>query len=199
MLDRLVADQHGGEGGPGIGAGSAAPDFSLPSTDGGTVSLAGLRGENDLLYFSEGVGCDPCFTQMLEIEANQTRFDDLGVTLLPVMVNPAQAVAAELARFGLQTPVLVDATMDVSRARHPGARPPRRAPGPQLRPDRLGRCDPLAGRLPLDARVGGQPGVGRGGCPPGVSVDPSEPGPIARVPLVVRARGWQRARRAPWE
>lgn len=107
----------GGDGGTGdVTGGTRAPAFSLPATDGRTVSLDGLAGSNVLLYFNEGAGCDACFTQMVEIEQSLNRLEDLGVRFVPVMTNPAAPVRAELARFGLTTPVLIDASKEVSRA-----------------------------------------------------------------------------------
>lgn len=99
-----------------IATGARAPAFSLPTTDGRTVSLASLEGSNVLLYFNEGVGCDSCFSQLAEIEKSQARLDELGVTLLPFMPNPAPEVRKELARFGLRTPALIDTSLDVARA-----------------------------------------------------------------------------------
>lgn len=43
------------------GPGTAAPTFSLPSTAGGTFNLAAYRGKTVLLYFQEGLTCQPCW------------------------------------------------------------------------------------------------------------------------------------------
>jgi peroxiredoxin len=96
--------------------GSSAPDFELASTDGNPVSLADHRGHDVLLYFSEGVGCDACFYQQAKIEAEQQRFTDAGLTVVPVVVNPAPEVRRELDRFGLTTPFLIDPDRSVSAA-----------------------------------------------------------------------------------
>ena len=99
-----------------INVGSKAPAFSLASTGGGTVTLASLAGRNTLLYFSEGVGCDPCFTQMVELQQQQAQLNQLGITLVPIMTNPAGAVTQEMQRFRLSYPVLIDASKSVSSA-----------------------------------------------------------------------------------
>jgi peroxiredoxin len=96
--------------------GATAPPFSLASTTGATVSLADHRGHDVLLYFSEGVGCDACFYQQARIEAEQQTFDDAGLTIVPVVVNPAADVVRELDRFGLTTPFLIDSDRSVSDA-----------------------------------------------------------------------------------
>jgi len=96
--------------------GSPAPEFELSSTDGDVVSLADHRGHDVLLYFSEGVGCDACFYQQAQIEASQQAFADAGLTVLPVVVNPAADVRRELDRFGVTTPFLIDPDRSVSDA-----------------------------------------------------------------------------------
>jgi len=95
-------------------SGLRAPDFALPATDGSTRSLAGYLTEGKaLLYFSMGPGCDGCFLQIPEAEQ---RLTDLGLTLVPIMVDPAPVVAAEARRFGISTPILIDADRAVSSA-----------------------------------------------------------------------------------
>ena len=96
--------------------GSSAPAFELASTDGKSVSLADHRGHDVVLYFSEGVGCDACFYQQAKIEAEQQRFTDAGLTVVPVVVNSAADVRRELDRFGLTTPFLLDSDRRVSAA-----------------------------------------------------------------------------------
>ena len=99
----------------GSAAGSA-PGFSLASTDGTTVSLADFRGRDVLLYFNEGVGCDACFYQMAELEADQPVLRERGLTILPIVVNTEPDVRREMARFGVSTPFLIDADRGVSNA-----------------------------------------------------------------------------------
>jgi len=100
----------------GEGVGAQAPTFTLPSTGGGSVSLADFRGKDVLLYFSEGVGCDTCFYQMRDLEQNATILSADGLTVLPIVVNRADQVGSELNRFGLRTPFLIDADESVSDA-----------------------------------------------------------------------------------
>ncbi len=88
--------------------------FELPTTDGQTVGLDQELAKGDiLLYFSMGVGCDGCFAQIPEIDAAVA---ERGLELLPIMVDPAPMVAAEAARFGIDTPILIDADRAVSEA-----------------------------------------------------------------------------------
>lgn len=88
--------------------------FELTATDGRTISLDKTLAEGDaLLYFSMGVGCDGCFAQIPELEAAMAA---RGITLLPIMVDPAPMVATEAARFGIEGPILIDSGARVSGA-----------------------------------------------------------------------------------
>lgn len=95
-----------------------APNFILPSTTGNAVSLSSLRDRPVLLYFSEGVGCDACFYQMVDIEAHQAEFTRLGIAVLPIVMNPIDQVRQQMARFGLHDPYLIDSTGQVSSEYH---------------------------------------------------------------------------------
>ena len=94
----------------------SAPGFTLTATDGKTVSLASYRGHDVVLFFNEGAGCDACFYQMREFEQHAAQFTRAGITILPIVMDPAVQVRPELASFGLHTPYLIDATGSVSRA-----------------------------------------------------------------------------------
>jgi len=102
-------------GGGDVPAGRA-PAFTLASTGGGSVSLADYQGKDVLLYFNEGVGCDACFYQMVELEKHGRELSRAGITVLPVSVNPIDQVRDALAQFGLRTPWLIDADKQVSTA-----------------------------------------------------------------------------------
>ncbi|HEX9642864.1 MAG TPA: redoxin family protein [Acidimicrobiia bacterium] len=91
-----------------------AVPFVLEGTDGRTVSLDQSLADGDaLLYFSMGVGCDGCFAQIPELEAAVA---ERGLTLVPIMVDPPDAVAHEAARFGIDRPILIDQGARVASA-----------------------------------------------------------------------------------
>lgn len=93
-----------------------APGITLTATNGKTVRLDSYRGHDVVLYFSEGVGCDTCFYQMPVFEQHAAQLTQAGITILPIVMNPASQVRPELASFGLHTPYLIDTTGAVSRA-----------------------------------------------------------------------------------
>jgi peroxiredoxin len=101
------------QGGETLATG-AAPAFDLPTSDGASISLEAMRGHPVLLYFSEGVGCDSCFAQLADIEASSSAFDQLGVHIVPIMVNQASDVTLATADFGIRTPIALDTTKVVS-------------------------------------------------------------------------------------
>jgi len=84
-----------------------APDFTLPTSDGRAVSLSSLRGSPVLLYFSEGAGCDACLIQMNQIERDPA-FAAAGITVLPIVMNTAAQITADMTRLEVKTPFLLD-------------------------------------------------------------------------------------------
>ena len=96
--------------------GADAPAFALPSTTGGTVSLADLRGKTVLLFFQEGIGCEPCWQQIKDLEAAQPRLHSAGIdSLVTVTTNTLDQLKQKASDEGLTTPVLADTDFAVSR------------------------------------------------------------------------------------
>lgn len=91
-----------------VASGQKAPPFTLMSTDGSRVSLSDYRGHNVLLYFNEGVGCDACFYQTVELQNDASEFQANDITLLPIVVNPVDQVKSSLTQFGITIPYLID-------------------------------------------------------------------------------------------
>lgn len=89
-------------------ANKAAPDFSLVDTAGKTHSLSDHRGENVVLYFSEGAGCQSCLVQMGEIEKQAAAFAKKNVTVLPIVMNTREQVMNDMDVNGVKTPFLLD-------------------------------------------------------------------------------------------
>ena len=84
-----------------------APGFTLPTSDGQTVSLSSFLGEPVILYFNEGAGCDACLQQMAEIE-KEPAFAEAGITVLPIVMNTAEQINAERERLGVESAFLLD-------------------------------------------------------------------------------------------
>jgi peroxiredoxin len=116
VIAALVALGSGstGDSEPEIADETPAPMFELPTTAGTTVSLEASLQESDvLLYFSMGVGCDSCFSQITEVEAALAEED---VTLIPIMVQSVDLVGTTAGYMGVTRPILIDEDLSVSSA-----------------------------------------------------------------------------------
>lgn len=99
------------------GPGAEAPPIRLPSTSGGTFDLASLRGQRVLLYFQEGIMCQPCWDQLKDIESNIERFRAVGIErVVSITTDPIDALKQKAAIERLSTPVLSDPDLRVSKA-----------------------------------------------------------------------------------
>lgn len=98
------------------GPGQAAPAFALPSTSGGTITLDDFRGQTVLLYFQEGLMCQPCWDQLTDIERNRGDFTALGIdSVVSITTDPLDALKEKVRLEGLSSPVLSDPDLAVSR------------------------------------------------------------------------------------
>ena len=93
-----------------------APEFTLTDTSGATVRLADYRGQNVVLYFNEGAGCQSCLFQMADIERQAAQFRAANITVLPIVMNTAEQIKPDMAANGVRTPFLIDADGTVSAA-----------------------------------------------------------------------------------
>ena len=85
-----------------------APGFTLTDTAGIEHTLAEHRGENVLLYFNEGAGCQSCVVQMGEIEKKAAEFAKANVTVLPIVMNTPDQILHDMELNGVSTPFLLD-------------------------------------------------------------------------------------------
>ena len=85
-----------------------APDFTLTDTAGVEHTLAEHRGENVVLYFNEGAGCQSCIVQMGEMEKKAAEFAKANVTVLPIVVNTRDQILRDMELNGVTTPFLLD-------------------------------------------------------------------------------------------
>ncbi|MEL7462670.1 MAG: thioredoxin-dependent thiol peroxidase [Pseudomonadota bacterium] len=64
--------------------GSAAPDFTMPTNGGGSVSLAGLKGQKVVLYFYPKDDTPGCTTEAIDFTADIAAFKAAGATVIGV-------------------------------------------------------------------------------------------------------------------
>jgi peroxiredoxin Q/BCP len=99
------------------GPGQAAPPVSLPSTTGGTFDLAtaGRKG-SVLLYFQEGLTCQPCWDQLKVIQQDIAKYRALGVSqIVSITSDPLDQITQKAKDEGLTMPVLSDPNLAVSK------------------------------------------------------------------------------------
>jgi len=101
-------------GTPGVGA--AAPGFTLTSTTGTPVSLSSYRGKKVLLYFHEGLGCQPCWDQIRDLSAAESKLHLAGIDqLLTITSGPADLLGQKMRDDRLTATALADTDLSVSR------------------------------------------------------------------------------------
>jgi peroxiredoxin Q/BCP len=99
-----------------VEAGSHAPDFTLPSDDGGDVSLAGLRGRKVVLYFYPKDDTPGCTTQACDFRDALPRFEGVDAVVLGVSADSVESHAKFRAKHHLNFPLLADVDHEVSEA-----------------------------------------------------------------------------------
>ncbi|MFM0388411.1 peroxiredoxin family protein [Paraburkholderia dipogonis] len=96
-----------------------APPIQLMSTAGRVFDLASFRGKTVLLYFQEGVTCQPCWDQAKDVGLKFQAFHALGVDqVVTIASDPVDLLKQRAGDSGLAMPVLSDPDLAVSKAYH---------------------------------------------------------------------------------
>lgn len=99
------------------GPGEQAPPIILPSTAGGTFDLAAMHGKTVLLYFQEGLTCQPCWDQLKDIQSHINQFHALGIDqIVSITTDPLDTLQQKVTDEGISIPVLSDPRLVVSSA-----------------------------------------------------------------------------------
>jgi peroxiredoxin Q/BCP len=99
-----------------IEQGSAAPDFTLPSDQGGEVSLSELKGRTVVLYFYPKDDTPGCTLQACDFRDRLPEFQDLDAVVLGVSADSIESHRAFREKNGLNFPLLSDEGHDVLEA-----------------------------------------------------------------------------------
>jgi len=98
-----------GDSTPTLKAGDAAPDFTLRSHLGGTLTLSELRGKNVMLAFFPFAFSGVCSTQMPGYEAASERFDGMNAQVVGISIDHPYALKAWASQLGITSyPLLSD-------------------------------------------------------------------------------------------
>jgi len=96
--------------------GDIAPDFSLPTDQGSTVSLSGLRGRRVVLYFYPKDDTSGCTTQACGFRDSLPRIDEGGALVLGVSPDGVSSHRKFREKFDLNFPLLADEDHAVAEA-----------------------------------------------------------------------------------
>lgn len=97
-------------------AGDPAPDFTLPSQDGGRVALSSLRGERVVVFFYPQAMTPACTTEAREFQDAEVALRASGIRLLGISRDPVERLARFAERDELRYPLLSDPDAAVHRA-----------------------------------------------------------------------------------
>ena len=98
--------------------GSAAPDFTLPSTSGETVTLSQVTagGQRALIAFFPLAFTGVCTAEMCAFTDDYASFASAGVTVLPVSVDSVPTLKEFKAKHNMSVELLSDFKREASRA-----------------------------------------------------------------------------------
>jgi peroxiredoxin len=95
--------------------GSPAPDFTLPSTGGGTTKLSSLRGRNVLLAFFPLAFTSTCTQELCDMRDDWDQFASADTVVVPISVDSTPTLGEFRKQLGVQADMLSDFKRDVSR------------------------------------------------------------------------------------
>ena len=93
---------------PQLAPGDDAPDFTLPTADGSTVTLSQLRGQHVVVYFYPKASTPGCTTQACDFRDNLASLQGAGYTVLGVSPDKPGALADFAKDESLTYPLLSD-------------------------------------------------------------------------------------------
>ncbi|ROS77021.1 thioredoxin-dependent thiol peroxidase [Cellulomonas sp. PhB143] len=92
-----------------LAVGDVAPDFTLPTADGGTVRLADLRGESVVVYFYPAAATPGCTTQACDFRDSLASLAGAGYRVVGISPDPVHTLARFAADEQLTFPLASDA------------------------------------------------------------------------------------------
>jgi thioredoxin-dependent peroxiredoxin len=99
-----------------LAPGDEAPDFTLPTDDGGSVSLRDLRGRKVIVYFYPNAMTPGCTTQACDFSDSLSSLEAAGYTVVGISPNDPAKLAKFRERDGLTITLASDADRAVMNA-----------------------------------------------------------------------------------
>jgi peroxiredoxin Q/BCP len=91
-----------------LSPGDAAPDFTLPDSEGNPVSLSDFRGRSVVVYFYPAAGTPGCTKQACDFRDSLRDLDGAGFAVLGVSPDAPEKLAKFRDAEGLTFPLLSD-------------------------------------------------------------------------------------------
>lgn len=101
---------------PQLAVGDLAPDFTLPTADGGKVSLSGLRGSSVVIFFFPAAMTPGCTLEAGDFRDLQPDLRDAGFEVLGISPDPVDKLARFAAAENLTYPLASDTDRAVLEA-----------------------------------------------------------------------------------
>jgi len=99
-----------------LAEGDLAPDFTLPTADGGTITLSDLRGEHVVVYFYPAAGTPGCTTQACDFRDSLASLQSHGYAVIGISPDSVDKLATFVAEEHLTFPMASDANREVLKA-----------------------------------------------------------------------------------
>jgi thioredoxin-dependent peroxiredoxin len=99
-----------------LAVGDPAPDFTLPTADGGSLTLSDLRGQHVVVYFYPAAMTPGCTTQACDFRDSLDALGAQGYRVVGVSPDPVESLAAFVARDGITYPLVSDVDKEVLTA-----------------------------------------------------------------------------------
>ena len=96
--------------------GDPAPDFTLPTDDGGTDSLSAHRGRKTIVYFYPAAMTPGCTTQACDFSDSLSSLQAAGYDVLGISPDSPEKLAKFRAKDGLTITLLSDSDRSVMEA-----------------------------------------------------------------------------------
>jgi len=99
-----------------LAPGDIAPDFTLPTADGGELTLSSLRGQHVIVYFYPAAMTPGCSTQACDFRDSLDALQGQGYAVVGVSPDPVERLAEFVARDDLTFPLASDVDKKVLEA-----------------------------------------------------------------------------------
>ena len=99
-----------------LSAGAVAPDFTLPTDGGGSVTLSSLKGQQVILYFYPKDDTAGCTKEAQGFSENLKKFERLGVNLVGVSKDSVASHDRFKAKYKLKLTLASDSELEAAQA-----------------------------------------------------------------------------------